>query len=122
MNKQLNSFRCAFRGIAQAVKTESHLRFHIVVMVAVISLGYLLTLSVSEWLCCIICFGLVITAELINTAIETTLDLLHPEQHPMVKRAKDIAAGAVLVTAIAAAIAGLVIFLPKGIVWLTNSL
>jgi diacylglycerol kinase (ATP) len=68
-----------------------------------------------EWIACILCIGSVITAELINTAIESTIDLYTQEQHPLAKKAKDVAAGAVLACAITAAIIGLMIFFPKAL-------
>ena len=82
-------------------------------MVLVIISGFILKISITEWTICIVLFGLVITAELINTAIETTVDIVMPEKNEKAKLAKDIAAGAVLVSAIASAIIGIIIFLPK---------
>ena len=82
-------------------------------MVLVIISGFIFKISITEWTICIVLFGLVITAELINTAIETTVDIVMPEKNEKAKLAKDIAAGAVLVSAIASAIIGIIIFLPK---------
>lgn len=82
-------------------------------MVLVIISGFIFKISITEWIICIVLFGLVITAELINTAIETTVDIVMPEKNEKAKLAKDIAAGAVLVSAIASAIIGIIIFLPK---------
>lgn len=65
-----------------------------------------------EWALVWLCFGLVLTLELINTAIEELLDHLHPEKHPAIGKAKDIAAGAVLLACIISGVAGLYIFLP----------
>ena len=75
--------------------------------------GIFLKISIIEWITCIILFGLVIAAEIINTAIETIVNLVTGEFNPLAKRAKDMAAGAVLVLAISAAIVGLIIFVPK---------
>jgi diacylglycerol kinase len=77
--------------------------------------GILFAISIAEWMLCLLCFGLVITAEMLNTAIENLVDLASPQKHVLAGKAKDIAAGAVLVAAIVAAIVGLIIFLPK--VW-----
>ena len=82
-------------------------------MVLVIISGFIFKISITEWTICIVLFGLVITAELINTAIETTVDIVMPEKNEKAKLAKDIVAGAVLVSAIASAIIGIIIFLPK---------
>lgn len=113
IKRQIKSFRNAFSGIAQAWKTEGHLRFHFLATSLVIICGFLFDISLTEWLICICCISLVIAAELVNTAIESVVDLCSPEQHPLAGKAKDVAAGAVLVTAIGAAIIGTIIFLPK---------
>ena len=113
MIKFLKSFKYAFEGIASSIKSERNVIVHFLIMILVIISGLCFHISKTEWLICIILFGLVISAELMNTAIETTLDLCHPEKNDKVKLAKDVAAGSVLVTAISAAIIGLLIFIPK---------
>lgn len=113
IKSQIKSFRNAFSGITQAWKTEGHLRFHFLATGVVILCGFLFHISLTEWLICLCCITLVIAAELINTAIESVVDLCSPEMHPLAGKAKDVAAGAVLVTAIGAAIIGAIIFLPK---------
>lgn len=115
MKKQINSFRYAFNGLRCAFKSEAHLRFHCCIAILVILCGFLFHISFTEWIACILCIGSVITAELINTAIESTIDLYTQEQHPLAKKAKDVAAGAVLACAITAAIIGLMIFFPKAL-------
>lgn len=75
--------------------------------------GIILHISLQEWITVLILFGLVISLELVNTAVESTVDLVTEEKRPLAKKAKDTAAGAVLVSAIAAAIIGLMIFVPK---------
>ena len=87
-------------------------------MVLVIIAGTLLKISKIEWIICVILFALVISAELINTAIETIVDMITMEKNEKAKIAKDVAAGAVLVLAIGSAIIGLVIFVPK--IWNIN--
>jgi len=82
-------------------------------MVMVILFGIWLRLSATEWFICLILFGLIISLELVNTAIEAVVDLVTEEKKPLAKKAKDAAAGAVLFSAIMAAIIGLWIFLPK---------
>ena len=88
----------------------------------VTTLAFTLQCTPQEWYILIILFGLVITSELINTAIETLTNLVSPEYHPLAKLAKDTAAGAVLVMSIAAAVIGIIIFAPKLWVLLQNSL
>lgn len=82
-------------------------------MIIVIIAGFYYKISKVEWMVCIILFGMVISLELVNTAIENTVDLAMPEKNPQAKVAKDVAAAAVLVGAIVATIVGLIIFIPK---------
>lgn len=106
-------FRCALEGIWEALQSERSMKIHVAAVAAVIVAGLLLTISLREWITCVVLFGLVIGAELGNTAIETTVDICSPQPDPRAKRVKDIAAGAVLVVSLAAAAAGLMIFVPK---------
>lgn len=107
------SFKYAIEGIIYAFKYEQNIIVHTLVMILVILLGIIVKLSIFEWLICLILFGLVIATEMINTAIEATVDLACNKKHPLAKIAKDTASGAVLVFAITASIAGIIIFLPK---------
>ena len=113
MKKLLKSFKYAFEGIFTGIKGEQNMKVHIVIMILVIIFGIMLKISTIEWIICIVLFGLVISMELINTAIENTVDLVTKEKNEQAKIAKDVAAGAVLVSAIASAIIGLIIFIPK---------
>lgn len=113
MKKVLKSFKYAFNGIFTGIKEEQNMKIHITIMILVIIFGIMLKISKMEWIICIILFGLVISMELINTAIENTVDLVTKEKNEQAKIAKDVAAGAVLVSAIASAIIGLIIFVPK---------
>lgn len=108
----LESLSYAFKGLGAAVKSERNLRFHFAAMGVVTLLGLWLGLKPLEWVALILMFGAVIAVELINTAIETVLDLVCPDYHPLAKKAKDIAAGAVLILALGAITIGLIIFLP----------
>lgn len=107
------SFLHAFDGIRESLRTERNLLIHFSVMALVILFGALLKISAVEWLVCIVFFGMVIGAELLNTAVEATVDICAPEENPKARLAKDAAAGAVLITAIMSAVAGCIIFLPK---------
>ena len=109
----LNSFKYAFEGIWSAIKKERNLKIHIVIMFLVIVFGIIFNISKIEWFACILLFGGVITLEIMNTAIETTVDLITMEKNPKAKLAKDASAGAVLVMAIISVIIGLMIFMPK---------
>jgi len=106
------SLKSAFRGIVYAFNTESHLRFHFLAALAVLTAGFLLNITGIQWLFIIYAVGSVIVAELLNTALENTVDLIKAEFHPLAGKAKDIAAGAVLVAAVQAVLIGLIVFGP----------
>ena len=109
----INSFKYALEGILYAFKYEQNIIVHTLVMILVIMLGIIVKISYTEWLICLILFGLVIATELINTSIEAIVDLACPKINPLAKIAKDTASGAVLVFALTATISGLLIFVPK---------
>ena len=111
--KLRNSFKYAFEGIIEAWKTEQNLKIHFVIMALVIIAGFIFKISAMEWIVCLLLFAIVISLELINTAIETTVDIAMPDINEKAKYAKDIAAGAVLFSAMISVIVGLIIFLPK---------
>ncbi|GAA0194687.1 diacylglycerol kinase family protein [Fulvivirga kasyanovii] len=110
IKKNLKSFKYAFQGIKFLVKEENNFRYHLLAAVVAITLGFYLQVTTTEWLIIITMIGLVLMAEAFNTSLEKLIDILHPELHPKVGKAKDIAAGAVLIIAITAAAAGLLIF------------
>ncbi|WP_289745246.1 diacylglycerol kinase family protein [uncultured Bacteroides sp.] len=110
--KQLRSFGYAWKGIRCCVGKEQNLSFHLIVTVLTIIAGFLLDITWTDWMIVILCIGVVIAAELFNTAIEKLVDLVSPERHPIAGQVKDIAAGAVLVCAATAAIIGLIVFIP----------
>lgn len=112
IKKQIRSFGYAWKGIRQCVGKEQNLSIHLIVTVMVIIAGFFFDITRTEWLIIILCIGVVIAAELFNTAIERLVDLVSPEHNPIAGQVKDIAAGAVLVCAVAAAIIGVIIFLP----------
>lgn len=110
-----NSFKYAGTGIFSAFKSELNMQVHLCMMFLVIVCGLVFNISLAEWRLCIILFGIVIGAEIFNTAIETVVDLVMPNINEQAKKAKDLSAGAVLVIAISAAIVGLTIFIPKAL-------
>ncbi|KKS03885.1 hypothetical protein A2W70_04510 [Candidatus Curtissbacteria bacterium RIFCSPLOWO2_02_41_11] len=107
------SFGYAIEGIVYSFKKGTHFKIHVIVAVIAIILGIIYSISTFEWLTIILISSAVIAAETINTAIEETCDVLHPEHHPGARLAKHCAAGGVLILSIAAVIIGLIIFLPK---------
>ena len=120
MKKRIESFGYAIKGIKVVFGHEPNMNIHLVISSMVIGSGFLLGISLTEWMLCLICFGMVIGMEMMNSALETVVNLVSPDQHPLAAKAKDVAAGAVLVCAIIAAIVGILIFTPKIAALLTN--
>lgn len=113
VKKRARSFRYAFKGLADLFVQQHNARIHAVAAVGVVTAGLYLGLQAWEWCLLALTIGGVLAAELLNTAIEYTIDLVSPEQHPLAGKAKDAAAAAVLVLAIAAVVVGVVIFGPR---------
>ncbi|MEM9478220.1 MAG: diacylglycerol kinase family protein [Verrucomicrobiota bacterium] len=113
MKKIFESFGCALHGVTQFVASERHARIHLAAAIAAIALGFWLGITSLEWTAIVLCIGFVLSAEAMNTAIEALADAVHPEKHPLIKKAKDVAAGAVLLAAITAATVGAIVFVPK---------
>lgn len=111
--KIIMGFKYAIQGIAAALLSERNMKIHVTIMILVIIAGFVLKISQIEWIICIILFAIVIAGEMFNTAIEKTIDIVIPEKSDKVKFIKDVSSGAVLVIALAAAIIGIIIFLPK---------
>lgn len=103
------SFAWAFRGLMYAFKTQPNIWVHAVATVLVIATSIWLQISKIEWLAIIMAIGLVWVAELMNTVAETIVNISSPDKHPLARIAKDLAAAAVLITAIVAAAIGVVI-------------
>ncbi|WP_029320151.1 diacylglycerol kinase family protein [Butyrivibrio sp. AE3004] len=111
--KLYKSFGYAFEGIFNTILHERNMQIHCAVTVLVVIFGIILKISLLEWFFCIILFALVMSLELVNTSIEAVVDLVTEERKPLAKKAKDAAAGAVLISAIFAAVMGGIIFFPK---------
>ena len=107
------SFKYAFEGIISTIKEERNMFIHFLIAIIVVITGIYVRLSLNEWFICLLLFALVFSLELINTAIENTVDLVATKKNKKAKMAKDAAAGAVLIAAIFASIIGIIIFLPK---------
>ena len=113
LTREIASFACAFRGTVSLLKSEVHARFHLAATVVALALGWWFEISAGEWLAIILAIGLVWVAEALNTAIEYVADLAQPDEHPEVKRLKDLAAAAVLFASISALVVGLIVFVPQ---------
>lgn len=109
--RQIQSFGHAFRGMLSA-PDEIHFRIHLLAVAVVTTAGFFVGLRPMEWAVVLLCFALVLTTETINTALEALADAVHPEHHPGIGKAKDLAAGAVLIAAIIAIIVACTVFWP----------
>ena len=110
MTKFFKGFRYAFAGIAHAIKGQLNIKIHLLVAALVTALGFYFRVTSTEWCVLILTITLVLSLELVNTAIENLVDLVSPNQHSLAGKIKDIAAGAVLIAAMSAAIIGIIIF------------
>ena len=110
--KRASSFYYAGRGLADLFRTQPNARIHLALAAGAIALGGYCGLSRGEWIAVAGCIAAVLAAEAVNTALEYLTDLVSPNFHPLAGKAKDAAAAAVLVTAIGAAVVGLLIFAP----------
>jgi len=104
------SFRVAWRGLLYTWKTQGHLKLHVLAGLAVVLCAWRAGLSRLEWLVLILTIGSVIGAEMLNTAVELVVDLVQPNFHPLAGIAKDVAAGAVLISTLQAVVVGALLF------------
>lgn len=111
--KRAQSITHALRGLRLFLVTTPNVWIHLSAAAAVVLAGFYFQVSLFEWLVLILAMGLVFVAEAFNTAIEIDINLTSPEFHPYARDTKDVAAGAVLLSALVAALVGLVVFLPK---------
>ena len=107
--------RCAFNGLGLVFRSQDSARIQLIAAFAVVVLGVLLRVSAPEWCALVLAMALVLTAEALNTSIELIVDLASPEFHVLAGRAKDVAAGAVLIAALGSVAIGLLVFVPH--VW-----
>ena len=109
----LASWKYSMEGLIYAYKYEQSMLIHVIATICVIIANIVLSISPTEWLITFLAIGMVLAAELINTAIEAIVDLVTLEIHPLAKISKDVSSGAVLVSVFGAIIVGLIIYLPK---------
>lgn len=112
LNGRLRSFGHAFRGLKVLLQTQHNARIHAVATLLVVAAGALFGISPMEWALVALAVAGVWAAEALNTAIEFLVDLASPELHPLAAKAKDVAAGAVLVAAIGSLVVAVVVFGP----------
>jgi undecaprenol kinase len=107
------SFSFAGQGVWHVIRTQRNMRVHLVAALAAIAAGLALRIDATDWACILAVIGLVLTAETLNTVVEAVVDLCTDEFHPLAKAAKDMAAGAVLISSAAAVGVGVAVFLPR---------
>lgn len=115
--KSIKSFLYAYNGLRILLREENNSRIHFVGGAAAITFAIIFDLNVYEWTAIIFSIGLVITIEIINTAIENIADFISPEKNEKVKKIKDLSAAAVLISAGTAFAIGLIVFIPKIKFW-----
>lgn len=111
--KRLKSFTYAFNGLRVLIKEEHNAWIHLFASLCVVAAGILFKISPMEWVAVVFAIGLVFSFEIINTSVENIADFICLERDDRIKRIKDLAAAAVLVSAITAAVIGLIVFIPK---------
>lgn len=109
---RIRSFGYAFGGLRFAFRTQHNFRLQILAAIACVAIAAVLRISMDDWRWIALAIVMVLAMELLNTAFEHLCDVVQPELHASVKAAKDVAAGAVLVTAIGAAVIGAMVFWP----------
>lgn len=115
---RLRSFADAAAGLRRVLVSQANAQIHFAATLGVVGAGFFFGLTRIEWALVVAAIALVWTAEAVNTAIESAIDLVSPTEHPLAGKAKDAAAGAVLAAAIGAAIVGVCVFGPKIAAWL----
>jgi len=110
--RKKNRFIVALNGLKFVFKNEGHFKFHIVIFILVVLLGFYFRIEKWEWTTILLCSLFVFICEIINTAMEQLCDYIQPNQDERIGLIKDISAGAVLISAIMVVVAGVIIFLP----------
>lgn len=112
MKKRIQAFGHAFRGIATGFRREVHMRIHLVLAIVALASAWFFQISKMEWIAILLCMALVFSAEMLNAAVEHLANRVNREHDPEIGAVKDIAAGAVLITALFAFTVGCIIYLP----------
>jgi diacylglycerol kinase len=113
LSARLKSIKHAFRGLATLLRYEHNARIHLFILVIVLVMGTLLRISETDWIAILLVSGVVFISECFNSAIEYVSDVVTEEQNDNIKKAKDVAAAGVLISAIISVITGVVVFLPE---------
>lgn len=110
---QVKSFGFAFEGIFYSFKKGTHFKIECLALVLVVILGFIYSISETEWIIIVVISSAILGAEAMNTGLEELGDVLHPEHHPRIRLAKHCAAAGVLILSIAAVVIGVIIFAPR---------
>jgi diacylglycerol kinase len=113
LKSRIDSFGHAFRGLTDLLRTQPNAQIHAVVTVCVVGAGWWFHLARWEWVAIVLCIALVLAMEAMNTALEYLADQVSTDRHPLIGKAKDVAAAAVFLCALGAVVVGLLIFIPK---------
>lgn len=113
VKQRVSSLKYAFEGFRILIKSEHNARVHLTIAILVVVLGFVLKIEGWEWALVVFAIGFVFVAEIFNTCIERICDFVCTENNILIKKIKDLAAFAVLLSVICAVIVGLIIFLPK---------
>lgn len=113
LSRIMLSFLFAFNGIALCIKRERNFVIQLMITVSLIAPGIYLHISGLEWIILLLCCGMVLCFEMVNSAIEHLCNFVHKDFHPSIGKVKDISAGAVLIASIFSIVIGLIIFIPK---------
>lgn len=113
LQKRVASIGYALKGLSDLFQNQPNARIHLGATTLVVAAGFYFQISRTEWVAVTLCITLVLSLEAVNTAIEHLTNLVSPDFHPLAGKAKDVAAGAVLMSAIGAVLVGAIIFFPK---------
>lgn len=108
-----HAFRYALNGLLLFFRKDTNGKIELIIALVVIAAGFALRITAMEWIILLICISIVLAIEMLNSALENLCDLVEPNQHPVIKKVKDISAGAVLFASVISAVVGTIIFLPK---------
>ncbi|MBT8195772.1 MAG: diacylglycerol kinase family protein [Bacteroidia bacterium] len=113
VKSRVNSFKYAFEGLSTLFKSEPNALIHLLAVLVVVFFGIFFEINKQEWIIVLLLFALVFISELFNSAIEYLSDIITTDHHPLIKKIKDMAAAAVLISALISLAIGLIIFIPK---------
>ncbi|ASP39687.1 diacylglycerol kinase [Bacterioplanes sanyensis] len=112
LQRRYRAWVAALAGLKTVTQREAHFRIHICAALAVVVVGWWFDIQRTDWVPLVLCMALVMSLEAMNAAVEALADALHPEHHPLIGKAKDMAAAAVLIAALCSVVVAVVVFWP----------